>query len=172
MFIGTQCGFLLIYLSRISFRFWLAWLVMSVRLKRTPREHFCECVTNRKRRGVSWHNTEANMMASFWALEKPYGLHNGNVSAANMLITLCYIYLWVRFQKCYTGVIRSVLFRLRTNRSSLAFCAQSFSSLQSPTSPEDTVFLQLGNKVIYITEPQVSLMHLYKGYEFKFTDRS
>lgn len=60
----------------------------------------------------------------------------------------------MRFQKCYTGVIRSVLFRLRTNRSSLAFCAQSFSSLQSPTSPEDTVFLQLGNKVIYITEPQ------------------
>ncbi|TSK16182.1 Biotin--protein ligase [Bagarius yarrelli] len=56
--------------------------------------------------------------------------------------------------KCYTGVIRSVLFRLRANRSSFAFCAQSFSSLQSPTSPEDTVFLQLGNKVIYITEPQ------------------
>ncbi|KAK3521796.1 hypothetical protein QTP70_018286, partial [Hemibagrus guttatus] len=53
--------------------------------------------------------------------------------------------------KCYTGVIRSVLFRLRSNRSSFAFCSQSF---QSPTSPEDTVFLQLGNKVIYITEPQ------------------
>ncbi|XP_027007207.2 biotin--protein ligase isoform X1 [Tachysurus fulvidraco] len=68
-----------------------------------------------------------------------------------MLITLCYLYLWVRFQKCYTGVIRNVLFRLRSNRSSLCFCVQSFSSF---TSSEDTVFLQLGNKVIYITEPQ------------------
>ncbi|KAM9455524.1 biotin--protein ligase isoform 2-T2 [Clarias gariepinus] len=56
--------------------------------------------------------------------------------------------------KCYTGVIRSVLFRLRANRSSFAFCAQSFSSLQSPSSPEHTLLLQLGNKVIYITEPQ------------------
>ncbi|XP_060765133.1 biotin--protein ligase isoform X2 [Neoarius graeffei] len=65
-----------------------------------------------------------------------------------MLITLCYVYLWVRFQKCYTGLIRSVLFRLRANRNGLSFCARS------PSSAEETVFLQLGNKVIYITEPQ------------------
>ncbi|KAI5099886.1 biotin--protein ligase [Silurus meridionalis] len=71
-----------------------------------------------------------------------------------MLITLCYVYLWVRFQRCYTGLIKSVVFRLRANRSSFAFCEQSFTSLQSRTSAEETLFLQLGNKVLYITEPQ------------------
>ncbi|XP_062869938.1 biotin--protein ligase [Trichomycterus rosablanca] len=72
-----------------------------------------------------------------------------------MLITVCYIYLWVRCQKYYTGLIRTVLFKLRGSRSTLAFCAHTRSSAHSLiTTAADTVFLRLGNKVIYITEPQ------------------
>ncbi|XP_061106541.1 biotin--protein ligase isoform X2 [Conger conger] len=77
-----------------------------------------------------------------------------------MLITLCYVYLWVRFQKCYTLVIRSTVNRLCGTRSSFTFCAvkppiaqswqdtgdQSFIQQQRSTSTEDTVFLKLGNK--------------------------
>ncbi|XP_072515791.1 biotin--protein ligase isoform X2 [Salminus brasiliensis] len=64
-----------------------------------------------------------------------------------MLITLCYVYLWVRFQKCYTAVIRSALRRLSASRSGVAFCA-----LREHSSPP--AFLTRGNKAIYITEPQ------------------
>ncbi|XP_010891889.2 biotin--protein ligase isoform X1 [Esox lucius] len=91
-----------------------------------------------------------------------------------MLITLCYVYLWVRFQKCYTVVIRSTLHRLcgesKTSASSFAFCAlnpsekslqKGHSTCQSsvtttfcPPLPEEDVFLKLGDKAIYITEPQ------------------
>ncbi|XP_035391464.1 biotin--protein ligase isoform X2 [Electrophorus electricus] len=88
-----------------------------------------------------------------------------------MLITLCYVYLWVRFQRCYAGVVRSALDRLRGSRSSFAFCAlkaegsrrraghptrdQTLRRPRSPVSQEDTVFLRLGDKVIYVTELQV-----------------
>ncbi|KAG7483610.1 hypothetical protein MATL_G00040190 [Megalops atlanticus] len=85
-----------------------------------------------------------------------------------MLITLCYVYLWVRFQKCYALVIRSTVHRLCGARNSFAFCTarpgtvqseqhtgdQSFIQQQRRSLTEDTVFLKLGNKVIYITEPQ------------------
>ncbi|XP_026872786.2 biotin--protein ligase isoform X1 [Electrophorus electricus] len=87
-----------------------------------------------------------------------------------MLITLCYVYLWVRFQRCYAGVVRSALDRLRGSRSSFAFCAlkaegsrrraghptrdQTLRRPRSPVSQEDTVFLRLGDKVIYVTELQ------------------
>ncbi|XP_051542128.1 biotin--protein ligase isoform X2 [Myxocyprinus asiaticus] len=72
-----------------------------------------------------------------------------------MLITLCYMYLWVRFQRYYSGVIRSVLYRLSGGQSSFTFC-----SLKNPEQPtnspnEDSPFLKRGNKVLYITEPQV-----------------
>ena len=67
-----------------------------------------------------------------------------------MLITLCYVYLWVRFQKCYTAVIRSALRRLSASRSGVAFCA-----LREHSSPS-AAFLARGNKAIYITEPQVN----------------
>ncbi|XP_064207281.1 biotin--protein ligase isoform X2 [Anguilla rostrata] len=78
-----------------------------------------------------------------------------------MLITLCYVYLWVRFQKCYTLVIRSTVHKLCGTRSSFTFCAvrsattqsgqdttsdQSFIQQQRSSLPEDTVFLKLGNK--------------------------
>lgn len=65
-----------------------------------------------------------------------------------MLITLCYVYLWLRFQRYYTSVIRGAIYRRRGAHSSFTFCAVQ-------TSHEDKVFLQLGNKVIYISEPQV-----------------
>ncbi|KAM6970067.1 biotin--protein ligase [Aplochiton taeniatus] len=92
-----------------------------------------------------------------------------------MLITLCYVYLWVRFQKCYTVVIRNTLHRLcgtkGLNKNSFTFCAfnsqrnppltgqqtslQSFNKEQrSPPLAEEAVFLKLGDKAIYITEPQ------------------
>ncbi|CAB1316547.1 unnamed protein product [Coregonus sp. 'balchen'] len=91
-----------------------------------------------------------------------------------MLISLCYIYLWVRFQKCYTVVIRSTLHRLcgenKTSVSSFIFCAlnpqgkplqkgqptwqTSVNKQLSPPLPEEDVFLKLGEKAIYITESQ------------------
>ncbi|KAG9263645.1 biotin-protein ligase isoform X1 [Astyanax mexicanus] len=64
-----------------------------------------------------------------------------------MLITLCYLYLWVRFQKCYTTVIRGALRRLSASRGGVAFCA-----LRETSSPP--AFLTRGNKAIYFTEPQ------------------
>lgn len=80
-----------------------------------------------------------------------------------MLITLCYVYMWVRFHKCYSALIRSSLCKLKSR--SFSFCCSLCSSgratpgrpLCSPLPPEeDTVFLQLGNKTVYLTEPQVS----------------
>ncbi|XP_062392445.1 biotin--protein ligase [Sardina pilchardus] len=83
-----------------------------------------------------------------------------------MLITLCYVYLWVRFQKFYTPVIRRTVQRLcgSSNLSSFTFCAvkpecqteDQTSKQRESTLPEDDtgVFLKLGNKAIYITEPQ------------------
>ncbi|XP_051540030.1 biotin--protein ligase-like [Myxocyprinus asiaticus] len=68
-----------------------------------------------------------------------------------MLITLCYMYLWVRFQRCYSGVIRSVLYRLSGGQSSFTFCSLKPERLQTSNTP----FLKRGNKVLYITEPQV-----------------
>ncbi|KAM7374926.1 hypothetical protein PAMP_007557 [Pampus punctatissimus] len=94
-----------------------------------------------------------------------------------MLITLCYVYMWVRFHKCYSVLIRNSLSRLNSSRSSsLSFsfsrlCSTSASIAAtappagrhndtaarrqpSPPPPEDTVFLQLGDKSVYVTEPQ------------------
>ena len=88
-----------------------------------------------------------------------------------MLITLCYVYLWVRFHKCYSVLIRNSLSRL--NRTSFSFRLCSSPASQpgpapptgrlaagrrpgaSPVPPEDNVFLQLGDKAVYVTEPQV-----------------
>ncbi|KAL0183338.1 hypothetical protein M9458_022713, partial [Cirrhinus mrigala] len=78
-----------------------------------------------------------------------------------MLITLCYIYLWVRFQRYYTAVIRSALYRLSGGQSSFTFCALKPERVdlrreQRYKPPrEDALFLRLGDRVIYITEPQV-----------------
>ncbi|KAM9846631.1 biotin--protein ligase [Aulostomus maculatus] len=80
-----------------------------------------------------------------------------------MLITLCYVYLWVRFHKFYSVLIRN---RLSRRTSSSSSSSLSFSLRSDPASvsalppgrlppPEDNVFLQLGNKSVNVTEPQV-----------------
>ncbi|XP_032431560.1 biotin--protein ligase [Xiphophorus hellerii] len=90
-----------------------------------------------------------------------------------MLITLCYVYMWVRFHKCYSVLIRNSLSRLRSRKNSLclSFCSGSSSvsapptapppglhtaapHFQQPFPPEDNVFLQLGDKAVYVTEAQ------------------
>ncbi|XP_031727425.1 LOW QUALITY PROTEIN: biotin--protein ligase [Anarrhichthys ocellatus] len=88
-----------------------------------------------------------------------------------MLITVCYVYLWVRFHKCYSVLIRNSLSRLSSGNFSFSFrvCSSSASApdTASPTErhtaarrqpgplpAEDNVFLQLGDKAVYVTEPQ------------------
>lgn len=94
---------------------------------------------------------------------------------ANMLITLCYVYLWVRFHRCYSVLIRNSLLRLNRSRFSFTFSlCSSPASAPQPAGPrilahrhpsphpreeqdqEERVFLQLGDKAVYVTEPQVS----------------
>ncbi|XP_057176729.1 biotin--protein ligase isoform X3 [Triplophysa rosa] len=78
-----------------------------------------------------------------------------------MLITLCYMYLWLRFQRYYTSVIRSALYRLSADHRSVTFCA-----LNTPKrSREDQLFLQLRNNVMYISQPQV-ICHSAETHRF------
>lgn len=85
-----------------------------------------------------------------------------------MFITLCYVYLWVRFHKCYSVLIRSRLSKLNGGSSlSFSLCPGSASLLASPTgghraarpqpdlSPVENVFLQIGDKSVNITKLQV-----------------
>lgn len=60
------------------------------------------------------------------------------------------MYLWMRFQRYYTSVIRSALYRLSVDHRSVTFCALNTSKRLR----EDQLFLRLRNKVIYISEPQ------------------
>ncbi|XP_034405713.1 biotin--protein ligase isoform X1 [Cyclopterus lumpus] len=84
-----------------------------------------------------------------------------------MLITLCYVYLWVRFHKCYSVLIRNSLSRLSSGSFSFSFAVCSSSASAPATAPPtrrrqpgplpaegDAVFLQLGDKAVYVTEPQ------------------
>ncbi|XP_023260538.1 biotin--protein ligase isoform X1 [Seriola lalandi dorsalis] len=82
-----------------------------------------------------------------------------------MLITLCYVYMWVRFHKCYSVLIRNSLSRLNSSSFSFSVCSSSATApptgchtaarrCPSPPPPEDIVFLQLGDKAVYVTEPQ------------------
>ncbi|XP_051903182.1 biotin--protein ligase isoform X2 [Hippocampus zosterae] len=82
-----------------------------------------------------------------------------------MLITLCYVYLWVRFHKCYSRLIRNRLSTLKTNRT-LRFTRSSRSSSLSvlPTTPHsvppcpdsaEDIFLQLGDKSVTVAELKV-----------------
>ncbi|KAJ0004139.1 hypothetical protein NQD34_010353 [Periophthalmus magnuspinnatus] len=83
-----------------------------------------------------------------------------------MLITLSYLYLWVRFHRGYATLLRNTLGRLqRTGRLSFSFC-RCPSALPRHTAAlpraepldepreEPGVFLQLGDKAVYVTEPQ------------------
>ncbi|KAG7515365.1 biotin-protein ligase isoform X1 [Solea senegalensis] len=86
-----------------------------------------------------------------------------------MLITLCYVYMWVRFHKCYSVLIRHTLSKLKSSSFSFSVCSSSTSApSNTPTaglhtaacrgvssiSPEESVFLRLGDKAVYVTEPQ------------------
>lgn len=84
-----------------------------------------------------------------------------------MLITLCYVYMWVRFHKCYSVLIRRGLSRLKSG-SSFSFSILPRSAAASAPSgrPEaarrrsaaqtqDVIFLQIGDKAVHVTEPQV-----------------
>ncbi|XP_076017504.1 biotin--protein ligase isoform X2 [Genypterus blacodes] len=81
-----------------------------------------------------------------------------------MFITLCYVYLWVRFQKGYSLLIRDRLCRLNSPSFSFSLCSSPATAPHSAPDrerltdlpvPEDSVFLQLGNRAVYVTEPQV-----------------
>uniref|UniRef100_A0A8C6UFE5 Holocarboxylase synthetase (biotin-(proprionyl-CoA-carboxylase (ATP-hydrolysing)) ligase) n=1 Tax=Neogobius melanostomus TaxID=47308 RepID=A0A8C6UFE5_9GOBI len=93
-----------------------------------------------------------------------------------MLITLSYLYLWVRFQRGYAALLRDTLARLQRSpgRLSFSFSRCSSSPLPPQFQPRKTqsghrhllreepaeepaqegVFLQLGDKAVYVTEPQ------------------
>ncbi|XP_057677605.1 biotin--protein ligase isoform X1 [Corythoichthys intestinalis] len=73
-----------------------------------------------------------------------------------MLITLCYVYLWVRFHKFYSVLIRNRLLTLDSSRS-LSFRRSSRSSSVLPTAPQfvaqchhspEDIFLELGDKSV------------------------
>ncbi|XP_061658415.1 biotin--protein ligase isoform X2 [Syngnathoides biaculeatus] len=92
-----------------------------------------------------------------------------------MLITLCYMYLWIRFHKCYSLLIRNRLYTLNSKRS-LSFIRSSRSSsvtvlatkvAQAPCqySAEDDIFLQLGDKSVTVTELQ-ELLQVLKWSDF------
>lgn len=84
-----------------------------------------------------------------------------------MLITLSYLYLWARFHRCYAALIRNTLSRLQQSRLCFSFslCSSSASATPfprykvvqhrpSPPLEEQGLFLQLGDKAVYVTEPQ------------------
>ncbi|KAF3706825.1 Biotin--protein ligase [Channa argus] len=80
-----------------------------------------------------------------------------------MLITLCYVYMWVRFQKCYSALIRNSLSKLKNSSFTFSVCSSPalVSSTGRYTTPyrdhvlnEDIVFLQLGDKAVYVTKLQ------------------
>lgn len=81
-----------------------------------------------------------------------------------MLITLCYVYMWVRFHRCYSALIRRRLCSLGSRSFSFccSLCTGSTAGAAAgppccgaPSPGEDAVFLQLGSKTVHVTEPQV-----------------
>uniref|UniRef100_A0A665TP00 BPL/LPL catalytic domain-containing protein n=1 Tax=Echeneis naucrates TaxID=173247 RepID=A0A665TP00_ECHNA len=87
-----------------------------------------------------------------------------------MFLTLCYVYMWVRFHKCYSALIRNNLSRPNSSSFSFIICSSSAPApsaaplLTSRTAarpcpgqtlPEDVLFLQLGDRAVYVTKPQV-----------------
>ncbi|KAK2828947.1 hypothetical protein Q5P01_019981 [Channa striata] len=72
--------------------------------------------------------------------------------------------MWVRFHKCYSALIRNCLSKLKNSSFTFSICSSP--ALLSPSGRrtathldhllnEDIVFLQLGNKAVYVTELQV-----------------
>ncbi|XP_075449893.1 biotin--protein ligase isoform X2 [Ascaphus truei] len=77
-----------------------------------------------------------------------------------MLITLCYVYMWLRFRSCYALLIRSSVRRFHRS-SSFTFCTVSSQGQGkkkrglTQVSGEDKVCLTLGNKVFLIEGSQL-----------------
>ncbi|CAN2387560.1 Holocarboxylase synthetase (biotin-(proprionyl-CoA-carboxylase (ATP-hydrolysing)) ligase) [Pristimantis euphronides] len=76
-----------------------------------------------------------------------------------MLITLCYVYLWLRFRSCYALLIRSCVGQFHTT-SSFTFCSHNqehgkkiHSGRQGPG--EEKFCLTVGNKAFYIDNSQL-----------------
>ncbi|KAG9486224.1 hypothetical protein GDO78_009014 [Eleutherodactylus coqui] len=76
-----------------------------------------------------------------------------------MLITLCYVYLWLRFRSCYALLIRSAV-RQFHRTGSLTFCTsnqeqgrQICSGRQGPG--EQELCLRVGNKAFFIDNSQL-----------------
>lgn len=77
--------------------------------------------------------------------------------------------MWVRFHKCYSALIRNSLGKLKSHsftfRCSLCTGSPGRHSAGRPQlsplpSEGDALFLQLGTKTVYVTEPQVSARSL------------
>lgn len=73
--------------------------------------------------------------------------------------------MWIRFHKCYSGLIRRGVSRLKTG-SSFSFSILPSSASATSERPEaarrrctaqtqDVLFLQIGEKAVHVTEPQV-----------------
>ncbi|CAL1572740.1 unnamed protein product [Knipowitschia caucasica] len=77
-----------------------------------------------------------------------------------MLITLSYVYLWLRFHRTYPSLIRETVLRLQRGPRNLALCfcrGPSTAASQRPLDEEEGLglFLQRGDCTVYVTEPQV-----------------
>ncbi|NXE22402.1 BPL1 ligase, partial [Ardeotis kori] len=77
-----------------------------------------------------------------------------------MLITLCYLYLWVRWGSCSVALVRRAVRRLHRSRCSFTFCccagppAPPAWQPRRQVPPEERVCLRIGNKVFFTDEPQ------------------
>ncbi|KAG8590989.1 hypothetical protein GDO81_007002 [Engystomops pustulosus] len=74
-----------------------------------------------------------------------------------MLITLCYVYLWLRFRSCYALLIRSCVHQFHRT-SSFTFCTHSQEQgkkIPSGWPGEEKLCLKLGNKAFFIDHSQL-----------------
>ena len=96
-----------------------------------------------------------------------------------MFLTLCYIYLWLRYTRCYSAVLRNTLRRSSSSRCGFTFCAlrpercpppgarghhhqnqldhhqPASSAAEEDEDQPGSVLLTVGDKAVFITEPQV-----------------
>uniref|UniRef100_UPI00398F5370 biotin--protein ligase isoform X2 n=1 Tax=Pristiophorus japonicus TaxID=55135 RepID=UPI00398F5370 len=80
-----------------------------------------------------------------------------------MLITLCYVYLWIRFQKCYAMIICRYVRRFHRS-ASLTFIALPpaggpSSRPHSPATTEEKVCVRLADRAFLLAEPQKNLKY-------------
>ncbi|XP_060689761.1 biotin--protein ligase isoform X2 [Hemiscyllium ocellatum] len=79
-----------------------------------------------------------------------------------MLITLCYVYLWIRLQKCYAMIIFRAVRRFH-RMSSLTFTALTPDSESRPHSPSavvlENICVRLADRAFLLAEPQKILRY-------------